>query len=75
MLIWTPGRGWATQAPMTVDSTDPAPKRPVKTPQPSLKDLRLARQKAALKANMARRKAQVRAKAGQDAATENNEEE
>jgi hypothetical protein len=60
---------------MTVDPTDPAPQRPQKTPQPSLKDLRLERQKAALKANMARRKAQARAKAGQSAATDTNEKE
>jgi hypothetical protein len=74
-LIWTPGSGWATQAAMTVDPTDPAAQEPSKPRQPSLKDLRLERQKAALKANMARRKAQVRAKAGQNAVPENNEKE
>ena len=74
-LIWTPGSGWATQAAMTVDPTDPAAKEPSKSRQPSLKDLRLERQKAALKANMARRKAQLRAKAGQNAVPENNEKE
>ena len=74
-LIWTPGSGWATQAGMTVDPTDPAAQEPSKPRQPSLKDLRLERQKAALKANMARRKTQARAKAGQGTATDSNEKD
>ena len=60
---------------MTVEPPSSGPKAGAPVAQPSRKDQRLARQKAALKANMARRKAQVRAKAGQGDPVGHNEKD
>lgn len=63
---------------MTVDPLPPVPNKSDTKPAPkaqlSPKQQRIEREKAALKANMARRKAQARAKSGQGADTDGAED-
>jgi hypothetical protein len=58
MLVWTSKAACATQSVMTEEPA-PDPKKPAKSQRVQHREGRL---KAALKANMARRKAQVRAR-------------
>jgi hypothetical protein len=70
LLVWTPQDACATQARMT-DDRAPDPAKPAKSQRVLHREARL---KTALKANMAKRKAQGRARDAAEANNDNDKE-
>ena len=68
LLLWTQGPGWDIQPSMRDPDRKPDPAKPRK---PAAEMTREDRLKAALKANMARRKAQAKARAAGTADDDN----
>ncbi len=68
LLLWTAGPGWDIQPSMRDPDRKPDPASPRKPAEEMTREDRL---KAALKANMARRKAQAKARAAGAADNEN----
>ncbi len=71
LLLWTEGPGWDIQPSMRDPDRKPDPASPRKPAEEMTREDRL---KAALKANMARRKAQAKARAAGSGADNNKNE-